>query len=82
MITDQLVGKVVTVFTSEDERRNTFGPALSVNGMLEYFLPRDTFRIVVSNGIYTYFYYENVVKVTSNPSKFKDGSIAVIKIKL
>ena len=76
-----LVGKRVSVFSSVSERRDTFATAISVSGVLDMHRTNGQMRIVISDGTYVYFACADIISVTSNPSKFQDGSICVIKIK-
>lgn len=75
----KLVGCTVSVYTGK-AKRNSFDTAVSVCGTLEQGSPDMFFRVLVSEGTYCYFTTDDVLQVISNPARFRDGSVAVIRI--
>ena len=77
---NKLVSKPVTVWVGRHLQRKNFDTAISVCGILEKHPNNNAYRVVFSEGIYSYFEPSDVELIVNNPTKFKDGSIAVIKI--
>lgn len=79
----QLVGEVVSVWIGESIRKS-FSPAISVSGVLEKHSENEQYRVLVSDGTYTYFEPRNIAAIAeySDGSIYGDGSIAVIQLKL
>lgn len=76
-----LVNQTVSVWAGVSEARKDFDTAICVNGKLEqHGAQREKFRVVVTDGTYTYFTTSDVVRVINHPLTFKDGSRAVVKI--
>lgn len=77
---ESLKNKRVSVYCGP-QARNSFENSISVNGELEQHEQHpDRWRIVVTEGIYTYFKTEIVVSVLQHPNRFEDGAKAVIRI--
>ena len=76
----QLEDSIVSVWAGKG-RRNTFETGLSVSGKLERHKSKsDQYRVIVSDGNYTYFTVEDVVSVGVKNNGFSDGAAAVIEI--
>jgi hypothetical protein len=68
-----------SVWTGKGERKD-FDTAISVSGVLESRLGHSEFRVLLSEGTYTYFKPEDVVVIGVRYNGFRDGSTAVIRL--
>jgi hypothetical protein len=73
-------GEQVSVYCG-DADRSTFNASISITGKLEQ-KGVNNFRVLVNEGTYTYFTDDDVERIVKRPDgdKFKDGSVAVIRI--
>lgn len=78
-----LSGKIVSVYAGGDHR-SSFGNSVCVSGKLEYNPERDKYRVLVSDGNYSYFEENVVLSIVygTNGHTFSDGSEAVIRIEI
>ena len=88
MQTDYLqryVGDKVTIYCIvRDAVRSSFANQISISGVLEYYQPKDQFRVLIDDGTYSYFNGESIIEVGSYgvSQTFKNGSKAVVKLML
>lgn len=75
-----LIGEKVTVWTGLSIR-NSFESQISVCGYLEKHPESNDYRIVLSDGTYTYFQPINVYMISVKKAGFQDGSKAVVELK-
>ena len=77
-----LIGEQVSVWAGKSEKRNNFETAISIDGILEQG-KNGQFRVVRSNGTYTYFWDRDIIGLTYDENHtFQDGSKAVIKLEI
>lgn len=72
----------VSVYCGKNIARNTFDTALCVAGKLEGAAGTGKWRVLVNDGTYSYFTTEDIVQILTHPQHFKDGSKAVVTIKI
>jgi len=79
----QAIDHKVSVFCAKSCDRSDFETSISVQGSLEYNSVANQFRVLVSDGIYTYFRTKHVIQVSVRPVvKFQDDSQAVIRLSI
>ena len=79
----ELVRHPVTVFQGHWPR-NEFAPGISICGKLEKHPNKEQYRVMLGEGLYTYFDKENVLTIVVRPEGYQslDGTAAVIFVSI
>lgn len=78
-----LIKKQVAVYCSVlPQKRDGFHTCICISGELQYSRDRDSWRVLVNEGTYSYFQTNDVDYICEHPEKFRDGNKACIGLKI